>query len=364
MNARRISVNDAYLDLFANPTNWADAFLSLGYSDTNVFNIGLPGGPGGRSGIRKEYSGYNSVNRSCCPVEQAYITFYKPTMWPNYKSKVSADHVHGPFFIRIGKQFSNFGRYHRNPMTRPMTQVMTESLHTQVQVGVNHWRGINASVAAFNSTVKKRSEAHTAANWIYSLGYDDHRSAIGFDVGVQYMHNWLGVNDMASLITQFNTSSPALPPSPLYQTRVSAYSYYADINVGRFDFEGRYVAATSNFFVTNTGFPIVPSDLVRSGVNVTPLLKANPWALDLVAAYHFYKHGKKQRAYFGYGKSNQAVRLSMPRSQFRVGYGIDAWRNVSLAAELVRNCDYKVDNGGTESTSNTVVFRVCTKFGV
>jgi hypothetical protein len=367
-NARRIAVNDLYLNTTALVSDWAKAFASIS------FNNAYPG-PGGGSGavVTPTLLGVNAPSQGSYPgvysaaytnnridLEQGYVTF------GNFNCS--------PFFVQLGKQFQDFGRYTIHPMTRTLAQVMSESLQTSAKIGFVVPMGFHGSVYTFDNQLTRTNQGHTTNVWGAALGFDQPSDQLGYDLGVGYMSNITGVNDVAYAITAYqfltNTTSGIFSTANTnavgtYNGTVGAWNVYGDINSGPFTLGARYTTAAHSL----NAFTLSNQYMNPTGSG------ARPWAVDVTAGYGFNAWCKNQMVYLGYQASGNAVNLYMPKNRWLVGYNIEPWKMTTLAVEVQHNTSYSAGNGvpvpgfaggtfaGNNNSNNEIHARAGVKFG-
>lgn len=338
-NPSRLSVNDIYLNTTALVNDWTKVFSSISFNNAYPANLSATA----LDGIKKigRYSYVYPTNT--VSFEQAYVTF------GNFDCS--------PFFAQIGKQYQPFGRYEIHPIERSMTQVLTESLQTSAEVGFVSKAGVSGAVYAFDNSLTRSNVGHTLPVYGAMLAIDQPSSDIGYDMGLGYMSNMAGVNDVASAITNYQTASVASGTNTAgigtYQASIGAMSFYVDLNSGPITLGARYAASTSRF-----GTQTLSNNFINADGST-----ARPWAIDLSAAYAFNAWTKPQNVYVGYQTSNNAVNLSLPKNRYLAGYSVDVLQNTSFGIQWDRDVDYSSGNGGTGLSSNTVSVRAAVKFG-
>lgn len=338
-NYQRVSLNDAYLNLAADINEWTKAFASISYSTATV---NAPADTAG-SPIVTEYSAAYSNNikgsngNSSLQLEQAYATF--------------GNLDESPIFLQVGKRFEDFSRYEIHPITRSLTQVISETLATSFNVGFLAY-GFHGQIYAFDDPIAKVFKTSTTTNYGASLGYDAPSDCLGWDIGVGYLYNMIGVNDVAFMVNQFNAAVTTLTPG--YNTRVGAGAAYADINSGPFSIGARYTTALQRFNIL---------DLPKDGL-APSTTGAKPWAAGIQAAFGFDAFCRNNNIYIGYQTSREAAGLGLPKTRWLAGYGIDVFgKNTGVAIEWDHDQDYNTSNGGSGNNFNLVSIRTSVKFG-
>ena len=329
-NYQRVSLNDAYLSLSADVNEWAKAFTSLSYSSSTFNNPATVTG----ETIETEYSSAyaNNINNASSQniqLEQAYTTI--------------GNLNESPFFLQFGKAFQDFGRYEIHPVTRSLTQVMSETLATALGVGfVTH--GFSGQVYGFDDPITKVNNAESTTNYGASLGYNYNSDRIGFDVGAGYLYNLIGVNDIAYMVDQINASSGR---GAGYHTRTGGAAVYGDVSTGPFTIGARYTASVQRFN---------KSDLPKDANNTTH--GAKPWSAGLQAGFGFDAFGKNNNVFVGYQSSSEAQSLGLPKSRWLAGYDVNVFgRNTDIGIEWDHDSAYSTGSGGTGNHYNLVTIR-------
>ena len=359
VNYQRLSLNDAYLNLSANVSDWTKAFASLSYSNptTNanpdVFNTR------GAAEYSAAYS--NNLNGSAAnlvQLEQAYATI--------------GNFDQSPIFFQVGKQFADFSRYEIHPITLSMTQVMSQTLATAIKLGFIA-SGFNGSIYAFDDPINKIGNSAKPTNYGASLGFDMPSDQFGWDIGAGYLYNIIGANEIAYNVNNFTGNG--------YHSRIGGVAAYGDINAGPFVLGVRYTQAVQRFNVNdlprnggadvNPNPPVNPNpNILNTGVGgggqVVPNAGASgakPWAAGIQAGYGYNAWDRTQNVYIGYQLSREAAGINLPRQRYLVGWGIDAWKNTSFGVEWDHEYAYSKSNGGSGNTTNLVSLRSSVKFG-
>lgn len=379
-NTARFSLNDAYVNVYGIVNDWTTAFASISYSNFQPFVTDTQVGTGHSSGVGAVgfASGNNyllngiysaSYTHDSLNLEQGFVTFKNMDVLP--------------VFVRVGKMFTDFGRYDIHPMTESFTQVMSESLKTQAQLGFITQMGFNGSVYTFENPMSKNrslplvpatagagSDGHNMNNYGASLNFDMPSDTLGWGVGVGYMYDFTGVDQIAYGVETFNSGFGPLPTvnstlrgnllgqNGTYQSRVSGGTVYADVNSGPFALNFHYVTAMQSFNALD--LPTRTQAAINAGGSQTG---AKPWSGDITGAYGFNAWGHDQNIYIGYQASGNAVNLYLPRSRWLAGYGIGVWKNTNLGIQWNHDLAYSSGYGGSGTSSNGVLLRAGVTFG-
>jgi hypothetical protein len=352
-NYRRFSLNDAYLNVGASINDWAHAFASLSYNTATV-NAPTQYVPTAEYSAAYSNNANGTLGNSTVQLEQGFAVFGNPDA--------------SPFFLQVGKSFQDFSRYEIHPITASLTQVMSETLATSGKIGFIVPMGFHGAIYAFDDPINKVGKSTTATNYGASLGYDVINDQMGWDVGVGYLYNMIGANDVAYSVNQYNVNANN---GSGYNTRAGAVALYGDVNSGPFTLGARYTVAVQRFN---------PLDMPKNGVADTTATTlagvvtavnvnagasgAKPWAAGVQAGYGFEGWGKNQNVYLGYQASREAAGLLIPKSRWLVGYGVEMFgKNTNIGVEWDHDMAYNASNGGTGNNTNLVSVRTSVKFG-
>jgi len=331
-NINRIALNDVYVNFSGVANDWAKAFGSLEFSNPS-------------QNYSRVYQPINSVT-----LEQGFVTLGNFDVYP--------------LFLQVGKKFQDFGRYTIHPLNRTLAQSLSESLRTSANLGFITKMGLHGSVYAFRNTLTVANQSHPKTVYGASIGFDHPNDQLGYDVGLGYLSNMAGVNDVATVFV--NPDFARTPYSPVHN--VGAIAVYADVNSGPFSLGARYTTSIQTFNPLDISSNTVCSQEENALVGCTfwhagTGAGARLWAADLTAGYGFNAMSKNQNIYLGYQASGNAVNLALPRDRILAGYGIDMWKNTNLGLEYTRDYAYGSDKGGPGGATNTVGVRGAVKFG-
>ena len=279
-NMQRLSLNDAYLNVAATVNDWARAFASISYqtattASDDFFFIGS-----GRTAHGEYSAAYSnnvgSVNRNnALQLEQAYATL------GNFDVS--------PIYVQVGKQFQDFSRYEIHPITRSLTQVLSETLATSAKLGFIVPMGVHGSIFVFDDPSPKIGHSATPTNYGVSLGIDQPNDQLGWDLGAAYLYNLIGANDVAFNVDNFTADMG-------YHSRVGGVALYGDVNSGPFMLSARWTTAVQRFNVLD-----LPKNGVAdyTGIVLNPTATgAKPWAAGIQAGYGFDAWGKNQNVFY------------------------------------------------------------------
>jgi hypothetical protein len=240
---------------------------------------------------------------------------------------------------------------------------MSETLATSAKLGFIS-DGFNGSVFVFDNPLNKVGRSSPTTNYGVSLGYAMPCDQLGWDLGVSYLHNLLGVNDIAYQVNNNNSGGGASSTTG-YHSRVGGLALYGDVNSGPFTLGARYTAALHDFSVLDLSSDGIadrtPSAI--DGVLLSDASGARPWAAGIQVGYNFTAWcDNSQNLFVGYQTSREAAGLNIPRSRWLAGYNIDMWKNTNFGIEYDNDRDYRVSQGGTNETTSLFSLRASVKF--
>lgn len=328
-NTKRFSINNAYLNVTADVNEWTRAMAVLSYTDASLYYDQAY-----TSFLDNNSTNFGQTNQTLT-LEQAVVNF------GNFDCT--------PFFLEIGKQFQDYGRYTVHPITASMTQALTESLRNSIKLGFITDMGLHGSAYTFQDGLYRNTDNNNRENTINygaALGYAHPDDQFGYDIGASWMYNMFGVNDVAAIFADTATYAG-------YHSRVGAVAAYADVNYEAFNVGLRYTTAVQHFSSL---------DIPKSADHLTT--GAKPWAVGVQAGYDFNAWTKNQNVYLGYQASHDSVYLNLPHSRYVVGYKVDVLKNTQLSAEWDHDNAWGVTEGGPNSgNTNLVSVRAAVKFG-
>lgn len=366
-NNTRYTLNDAYLNATAHVNPWVSAFLEVSYNniqDTALNSANFDGFINNEddTALPGIYSAAYSLD--ALSLQQGYITLGNPEMFPLY--------------LRLGKQTLDYGRFTIHPITRSMTQVMTETAQTAAELSfISEYNSmdLHGSFFVFQNQITKgeddviipSDESNLGnvgkTNYGAQIGFGRVNNHFGWDFGAGYMYNLFGVNDIA-YATAFlkgsnsieNNGSQVDVSESYYVKRVSGATAYGMINSGPFTLSAHYATALQHFDPIDFSFPTISSDDDDSDDGI------KPWAYDIRAGYGFNYWNKDQNIYVEYQQSGDAALLFVPERRWVAGYGIKVLDNTDLGLEYSHDQAYDDQNLDDEDT-NRVALRVAVKFG-
>jgi hypothetical protein len=319
-NNQRMSLNNAYVNVKADVNEWAKAFVGFSFSNpsenyTNTFNNSVN-------------SFGNNGGLGVVTLEQAYINIANASVTPAY--------------VKIGKQYTDFGMYDAHALIQTTTGTLSESLENAITVGFDApMNGVNifGSVYGYNDNATQVGNATPKMNGGARLGIGQTNDQLGWNVSADYLNSFTGVQNVSASLVTPNT----------YNTRVGAGAINAGINSGGFSLTGRYVQALTSF----NQLDLVSTNIANG---------AKPSAGNLTAGYGFNAMNVDQNVSVAYDITRDAVNLQLPRDRWTAAYDVHVLKNTVVGAEFNHDRDYSTSNTGTGTKNNQFGVRVAVKF--
>lgn len=327
-NGKFMSLNDAYFNISADVNSYVSTLVGVTYSDaTSNYELG---------------NSFSGSSKRVFDIDQAYVTLSDYDRWP--------------YYIRAGRQYLPFGQYALHPITKTMTQVLSESDVVALNVGFLGVSGFNAAAYVFQNPVSRSTdEGSTTAqgrapiNWGATVGYAHPDQRLGYYAKGSYIYNMTAMDAFQRAgVSAVNSVSDG---DTLYWNRVGAFALNAGVNSGPYDGKFDYVTSfgsfNSDYFAYKTG------------------KSSHPSALNLEGGYTFTLYNRDNRAAVGYGHSAEASFIGLPQDRYYVDYTVGLLKNVNVTAEYSRDVDYGTGyNSPTGAATGTNYNVITVRLGV
>lgn len=343
----------AVLNVDAVLNSWAEAHMSFLYwNDKSIMNNADAMMYNRYHGSWQNVRGDNSNN---LPIDEA--------------SLVIGNFAQSPFFMRVGRQYGDFGSYDKGAEVATLTQLFSQGLHDAAQIGFVDIMGFNGSISAFrtvarddvwdkdtaiNTPSEDRPDANVN-NFIASLGYSYDSGSFGVDAKVDYMHDIFGVD----FLDGYNGNGILGRPGgyqehgddfsrmrPEDNTPAVAVSLKA--NFAGFDVTGQWVSATHDMDKTiwTTGGDSGVTDIRNFQLDGA---RPSAWLAEL--GYSFPLMGRDSRLSVNYQRTDEAMvgnttttNYYIPEKRYAVSFNHSLMKNVDLGLTYYRDKDYGTDH--------------------
>jgi len=284
-----INLNTAEVDVIAEAGPWATAAMIINYVD------------------KKDAKSADSItrwNNSRIRLDRGWLTLGQLNK--------------APVYFTIGQVYAPFGSYSSNMVTTPSTQILGRVKDRMVVLGYNQF-GIYAQAYTYaGETEPTNSEAikHTGFN----LGYKFERENFAIAAGAGAIGNLaesVGMQD--KIFGKPNKGNEGITSRVYGLNGHIKTTFY-----NTFTLLAEYIRASKAFDAT---------DLMFNGYG------AKPQALQIEGSVKFKVAGKPSFLFAGYGLTNQALALEVPKQTYFVGY------SASLIKYTLASLEYRHDVG-------------------
>lgn len=305
-----INLNTAEIDVIAEAGPWATAAMIIKYED------------------KKDTASVDSTtrwNNSRILIDRGWITFGQLNK--------------APVYFTIGQVYAPFGSYSSSMVTTPSTQILGRVKDRMVVLGYSQYGAYAQAYAYAGETKPTSSQVLKHAG--FNLGYKYEHPGFMLNIGTGIIGNLAESQGMQDKIFGRSTSSNIVPSSSspgrggeqLTSTVPGISGHIKAVFCNIYTLMAEYVGATKSFNTT---------DLMFNGYG------AKPQALQIEGAIKFTAFDKPGFAFAGYGWTNQALALQVPKQTFFVGY------SVSLVKYTLASIEYRHDIGyGLNDTSTS-----------
>lgn len=295
-----INLSTAEMDFIAEAGPWATAAMIAKYED------------------KKDTASVDSVtrwNNSRLLIDRGWLTFGQLNK--------------APVYFTIGQTYAPFGSYSSGMVTTPSTQILGRVKDRMVTLGYSQY-GAYAQVYAYAGETKPtNSEALRHSG--FNLGYKYERENLMMSVGAGVIGNLAESQGMQSKIF-----APIKSSEQMTSRVVGLSGHIKAVLYDTYTLMAEYVGASKAFDTT---------DLTFNGYG------AKPQALQVEGSIKFKTLRRPGFLSVGYGLTNQALVLQVPKQTFFAAYG------VSLLKYTLASIEYRHDVGyGLTDTSGSTGF--------
>ena len=304
-----INLSMAELDVIAEAGPWATAAMIINYED------------------KKDSASADSVtrwNNSRIRLDRGWLTIGQLNRSPVYFS--------------IGQVYAPFGSYNSNMVTTSSTQILGRVKDRMVTLGYDQF-GVYAQVYGYAGETKPTS-SEIIKHGGFNLGYRYDCENFGMEIGAGVIGNLAesqGMQDNIfgkpkTTVDGVITRGDERMTSRVYGLNGHAKATFYDTVT----LLAEYIGASKSFDQTDLMFN-------KHG--------AKPMALNVEGSVNFNTVGRPSSIFAGYGWTNQALLLAVPKQSFFAGYSVSPIKYVLAAVEYRYDINYN-NSDTSDSTGN------------
>jgi outer membrane murein-binding lipoprotein Lpp len=313
-----IDLSGAELDILAQMTPWASAYMSIAYNSRSP-------------DVGPRYS-YSLVS-----LGRAFLTIGNLDISPIYGT--------------IGQFYVPFGSYSSNMINSSVTKRLGRTLARAIELGFYSDTGIYGAIYTFKGDTDENRFGginNAGANLIYKFELSQKFNAT---LGASYLYNLADSMGMQITGGYNNGNFVGFGGGYPYYTRsssehivhaVAGGDVFAKLSYDKFNLSAEYVSALKKFAIT---------DLMFDGNG------AKPRALSVEAAYYFDITSKPASLSVTYGQTEDALALNIPKESYVATFGISLWKSTVEKIEYRHELNYGFDDyaaGGNQPGYITV----------
>lgn len=227
-----------------------------------------------------------------------------------------------PVYFTGGQLFVPFGRYNSYMLSAPVTQVLGRVRNRVGEIGFKQ-NGIFGAGYVFKSDTGPGDHATSGAN----LGYAFNTGSIKGEMSAGFISNIADAEGVQGTISGGFGGFGTTPATEDIINRIPALNIQGSIGSGPYTLVGEFVSTTEQFNA---------QDLQFNGEGASPL------ALNLELARTFKLADLPASVGIGYGYTNEALALGLPKQRISAVFNYVPWRDVIFGLEFRHDINYKV----------------------
>lgn len=245
-----------------------------------------------------------------------------------------------PLYMTAGQVYVPFGQYSSNMVSAPLPMIIGRTQVRSAMFGYapTEDTGFFGTLFTYNSDTTAGNSAAGGGNLVFQFGNEDINGNLGGSLTTNIadsdgMQN-TGAGDGEFAGFGANSDNENV-------SQVGGYDIHGVFNIGPYSFLGEYVSSISPFDV---------SALSYNGSG------AQPMGLNAEAARTFKFFHKPATIAVGYGWTDQALALLIPKQRISATLNVSWWRDTVESLEFRHDIDYSSSDyaSGIGATTNTV----------
>lgn len=283
---------------------------------------------------------------------QGYLSFAYDSSAPNAGTRVSnstfrlskgfvniGNLAKSPYYFTSGQFYVPFGRYSSSMISSPLPARLGRTIARSALLGFHHLKdeGVFGAIYGFKSETTNGTALAHGANLAYQTMHNGKRAEFGISY-LSSINDASGMQTVSASAGQFAGFSASNAARAV--NKVPAIDLHANFNMSAFAMSAEWVSGIKKFRTTDLSFN-------QQG--------ARPQAFNVEAAYTFTFHKHPVSSAIGYGWSNQALVLGLPKQRVAAVFSSSIWRNTVQSLEFRHDIDYRASDlgAGAGSTANT-----------
>lgn len=291
-----IDLSGLELDVSASINSWASGFMAINYDDSSLST------PATRT------------SNSNLFVNKAFLTLGNLNQLPVY--------------LTAGQFQVPFGQYSSFMVSSPLTVSVGRTKARALLLGYHpkEDKGLYGSLFTFKGDSSTTSNSGKVNQWGANVAYDYVGQGLKFTLGTSYINNMADAVGMQSngLTTGFKGFGESLATETL-KDRVPGADVQGKLAMGPVVLLGEYLTATRAFNA---------ADMTYNNQG------AKPRAMNFEAAYLFKIADKPSSFALGYGQTNEALALALPKQRYSAVWSYSHWKNTIASLEYRHDIAY------------------------
>jgi len=294
-----IDLITAELDIYAQVSEWASAFMAVAYNNSSLNQV--------------LYGSGNPVNNSNIFLNRGYITI--------------GNLDKSPVYFSTGQMYVPFGAYATYTITNPLTKVLGRTNTRAAELGFDNSKGLNASIYAYDGAANENG-SNTINNWGANAGYNFTVGGMTTIIGAGYINNIANAQGAQQTSGAAGTSFAGFSQSSATENLVN-YVPGANLNLflgkGPVYFAAEGTMATTSYNINNMSYNAAG---------------AQPKASHLELGYVFKMFGKRSVASVAYERSWEALAMALPQQSYVATLNSSIWKNTIATLEYRHDVNY------------------------
>jgi len=286
-------------------------------------------------------SGFMAINYDNSPLSTPATRTSNSRLFINKAFLTLGNLNRSPFYLTAGQMQVPFGQYSSFMVSSPLTVSVGRTKARALLLGYHPKgnEGLYGTIFTFKGDSSTESNAGKINQWGANAAYDFVGQGFKFTLGSSYINNMadaVGMQDNG--LGRGFRGFAASANTEVLKKRVPGADVQGKLTVGPVVFLGEYLTAIRSF------------DAADLTYNQNA---AKPSAMNFEAGYIFTLADKPSSFALGYGRTDQALALALPKQRYSAVFNYSYWKNTIASLEYRHEIAYGV--GDTATGKNTAV---------